>query len=283
MRRTILLLAVLALGASCVPAAADRLQDQIAEDPELQAIQRREILRVGIPTSPLGLGTTPADHGLAQDVAGWVADALGVRAEYRYGDTDEILEGVHERELDLAFPVMPITEGAARSTKRSYTAPYFIAHQRILLGPETPDLDAVEDVCMFGDARTQVPPQNVREDIQGVRSNDAEACGRLIETGIVDAAFAPDLLLFELEGAIDGSTLLPEAYNTEGYSAVVQYGEIGVANFFDAVLSRAVDDGRWMQSYEDNIAPLTTLDGEVPDLTAEEAAALFPRGLPLDQ
>lgn len=282
MRRTILALAVLVLTAACVPAAADRLQEQISEDPELTAIQRRGVLEVGVPTGPEGLGTTDAGPGLAEDVAGWVADALEVRTEFTYGDTDELLLGIQGGDLDLAFPMMPITEGGARSRKRSYTAPYYVAHQRILLGPGTGDLAGVEDVCTFGDPRTQVPPENVRDDIGGVRSNDAAACGRLIESDIVDAALAPDVLLFELEAGIDGTTLLPESYNTEGYSAIVQYGEVGVANFFDAVLSRAIDDGRWMESYEENIGPLTTLEGEPPDLTAEEAAALFPRGLPLD-
>jgi polar amino acid transport system substrate-binding protein len=280
-------LAALLLGAACVPPPGDALKEQIAEDPTMLRIVDRGELRVGIPTDAVGIGSDPSTFGredsMSADVAAWVADTLGVAPVYEYLTTDELLEGIHAGDLDLGFPVMPMTEGAVKSKKRSYTAPYFVAHQRLLLAPGTAGIDDVTKVCVFGDARTQIPVDLIAEDMEGIRSNDGRGCARLAESGVVEAIAAPDLLLFELEEALDGSELLEPSYNTEGYGAVVQHGETAFANFVDGVISRAVDDGRWTQAFEARIAPLTELEVEPPDLTAEEAAALFPRGLRLDQ
>jgi ABC-type amino acid transport substrate-binding protein len=281
--------------AACVPAQGDGLKDQIAEDPTLLQIVKKDELRIGVPQAhPAGLApqlsTVPGSsservivEGLTTAVGRWVADALEVEPRFEYLDTDGILEGIRAGELDLGFPVMPMTEGAVRSKERSYTAPYFVAHQRLLLGAQS-DLDddlsdAAGKVCVFGDERTQIPVESMGPDLIGIRANDGQACVRLVERDIVQAIAAPDLLLFELEGQLDGSRLLDTEFNTEGYGAVVQYGETGLANFFDAVLARAIDDGRWIDAWDENVAQLTVLEPTPPDLTAEEAAALFPRGL----
>ena len=239
-------------------------------------------LRIGLPTAPLGIGGDGMGESLTAEVGRWVAEALGVQPRFLYTDTDAILEGIEDRELDLGFPVMPMTEGAVRSRKRSFTAPYFVAHQRVLLGPGVSDIAEVDRACAFGDARTQISVEDIAPGLTGVRSNDVSGCRRLLAEGIVQAIAAPDLLLFELEAELQGSELLDPAYNTEGYGAIVQFGETRFANFVDGVLSRAIDDGRWAEAYEDHIAPLTRLAAGPPDLTAEEAAALFPRGLKLD-
>jgi polar amino acid transport system substrate-binding protein len=279
-------LVCLLLGAACVPPSGDALGERIAEDPTMLRIVDRGEIRVGIPTEALGIGAHPATSGreasLTTDVAGWIADALGVEPSFSYGSTAEILESIHGSDLDLAFPLMPMTEGAVRSTKRSYTAPYFVAHQRLLLAPDTSGIEDVAKVCLFGDARTQLPVDNISPGLEGIRSNDGQGCARMAASGVVDAISAPDLLLFELEASLTGSRLLEPAYNTEGYGAVVQYGETALADFVDAVIARAIDDGRWSEAFEARIASLTELAVEPPDLTAEEAAALFPRGLRLE-
>lgn len=280
-------LAAIALaGGGCVPTAGDALKDQIAEDPTMLGIVDRGELRVGVPTEPAGIGGDPGTAGgegsLTTEVAGWVADALGVEPILEYGSTTEILDGVHDKELDLGFPMMPMTEGAVRSTKRSYTAPYFVAHQRVLLAPGATALGDVATACVFGDVRTQIPVEAIAPGVEGIRSNDGAGCGRLAAAHVVDAIAAPDILLFELEAALDGSDLLEPAYSTEGYGAVVQHGETPFANFVDAVVARAIDDGRWADAFERHVSPLTEADVRPPDLTAEEAAALFPRGLRLD-
>jgi polar amino acid transport system substrate-binding protein len=284
--RLLAALASLLLGVACVPPPDDALEEQIAEDPTMLRIVDRGELRIGIPTEALGIGADPATSGredsLTTDVAGWVADALGVEPSFGYGTTAEILEAIHDGDLDLAFPVMPMTEGAVRSKKRSYTAPYFVAHQRLLLAPGTTGIHDVAKVCVFGDARTQIPVERIAPDLEGIRSNDGRGCARLAAGGVVEAISAPDVLLFELEAGLDGSKLLEPSYNTEGYGAVVQHGETSLANFVDAVISRAIDDGRWSEAFEARIATLTDLEAEPPDLTAEEAAALFPRGLPVE-
>jgi ABC-type amino acid transport substrate-binding protein len=284
MSRVITALACVLLLSACVPPQGDRLEDQIADDPTMLAMVDSGRLRIGIPLTPAGVGadtTREEFEGLTTAVGGWVADALGVEASFEYLTTDGILEAIEGGRLDLGFPVMPMTEGAVRSTKRSYTAPYFVAHQRVLLTSPGEGIEDVDDVCVFGDARTQIPTENIAPRIEGVRSNDGSGCLRLATAGIVDAIAAPDLLLFEIESALDGSVVLPAEYNTEGYGAIVQFGETPFANFVDSVLAEAIDDGRWTDAYEDHIAPLTDLPPEPPDLTAEEAAALFPRGLKL--
>lgn len=286
MRLSAAVAAIALAGGACVPSTGDALEEQIAEDPTMLRIVDRGELTVGIPTDPRGIGgdaeTAGGGGSLTAEVAGWVAEALGVEPILEYGTTAEILDGIHAKELDLAFPVMPMTEGAVRSKRRSYTAPYFVAHQRVLLAPGTTVLDDVAKMCVFGDARTQTPVEAIVPGIEGIRSNDGAGCGRLAAAGIVDAIAAPDILLFELEADLAGADVLEPAYNTEGYGAVVQFGETSFANFVDAVVANAIDDGRWAAAFETYVSPLTDLDVEPPDLTAEEAAALFPRGLRLD-
>ena len=139
LRRAVVLVCALVSLAACVP--PEESNDKVkAYDPEenvMGQIQQRGVLKVGIPAEfpPFAIvDETGPPEGFVVDIAELVADALGVEPEFVPAPSDALLDmvAVDEEnpeaptEVDLAFPMVPITE---RLVKRStFSDPYWVGH-----------------------------------------------------------------------------------------------------------------------------------------------------------
>jgi ABC-type amino acid transport substrate-binding protein len=289
---------LLSLLAACVPAEPELLVYR-RFDPALTimgVIQESGVLRVGVPDDQPALARDTGNgyEGLAVDLGGAVADALRVELEVVPAPSEDLLEMVRvEREspveivrgeLDIAFPLVPITEMTARNN--SFTDPYLVAHQRLLLPAgfgDDFDLDelAGATVCSLGHPETRVDIAALNPEIDVVDATGIDGCVAQLRRADEPMATGPDVVLRGLQIRLEevcerakcAQEAIPEivgdALNTEGYGAVVQSGASGWKSFIEVAFRVFELDGRWYDP--------TEADDDVPPvLRVEDAAALYP-------
>jgi polar amino acid transport system substrate-binding protein len=281
---------VVALAAqACVPPepSNDRIVRYDPEQTAMGEIQESGEIVIGIPDDapPFGFvdAATGDSAGFLRELGQDVAEALGVEVTVVADASGDLLALTDRGELDLAFPAIPVTE--QRFRERGYTTPYFVAHQRLLVRPES-RIERVDDlggatVCSYGDETTVVDLTNLNPAVEVIETGSIDACAAMLQDGRVAAITAPDLFLISLLQRLptDYEIVGPQL-NTEGYSGVVPLGRRGLAAFVDSVMSEAEVEGRWNEWYRTWIEPITgTSNVDPPQLEPEEAAALYPQGV----
>lgn len=266
---------LLLVGAACVPPVEN---DKILRfDPDLAVmgrIQEAGVLKVGISAGagPFAAGSGETPEGFTVEIAREIAGALGVEIEYVI-DTDEALTTmVTTGAVDLAFPLVPITERAL--SEHSFSDPYWVGHEKILAFDEgigsVADLEG-RTVCQSLDPVTGVPVDELNPGISElIEVDDPAGCPD------VDAIVAADLRLL---GLLDeGASLLDEGLSTAGYGAMVTRENRELANYVDEQLGEAKQESRWSDWLALHVSPLTGDDPDPPSMELEEAAALWPAG-----
>lgn len=294
---------------SCVPAEAT-LEDipRYNEKTLMGQVQARGSLIVGYDPdfAPFAFESLPTRHpdGMAVDLGQIVADGLGVEVEYVAMDTSQLLQalanerpdpetGLRAGELDLAFPIVPLTEANVRAF--GFSNPYFIAHQRLLvrLGSGITDVDDLSDkqVCAALDPTTGINLRSFDPTID-VDNGSAQWCFDALRRGDVAAVTAHDaILLAEVQrtkvvaaGTPVGRPtyeveIVGQGLSTVGYGAAGPPASATFMTFVSAQLGLAKDDGRYMAIYDRWIRPLlgADADDEPPAIGVTEAAALYPQ------
>lgn len=311
------LAATLAL-TSCVPAAPknDEFKRFNPDSTVMGRVQEAGMLKTGLPVdrpafaiaSSACSSSAPCDgvEGFAFELAQEVADALRVDLEVYAVPNDELIPLVEDEMVDLAFPMVPITESLVR--KHSFTDPFLVGHQRIMVpediaAPEEfvlEDLattesssEAADRVCEYVFPEVGVPVAELDLGLEVQQVEEPQACGALFLKGEIAGAVGHDLPLAGIipflagtcgEGGCPGVPPLPrfvgDQLSTEGYGALVPSGESAWNDFVTQVIEESQQEGRWTALYERWLQPL--LGGEIPTppgMSVEEAAALFPADL----
>lgn len=279
-----LVLVVFALAAAaCVPPPPDN--DEFVtfdEETVMGEIQAAGTLVVGLPDDvgePWVEFVTP--------VANDIAESLRVDLELESHPNDELVDLVDSGAVDAAFPVLTLTEELVR--KHAFSDPVYVAHQRLVVpaggGVETvADLDG--EVCSPIDDVTGVELQELNDAAQTVplKPGDAAGCVPLFEDGLVSSATAPDVLLAAVVAELGPDyEVVGDQLTTEPYGVALERGASAWVDYVNKIITEFDQEGRWAHSYEESLGPL--LGGETPDppnMTVEEAAALFPADLPED-
>ncbi len=289
-RKLAALCAVVILGCACIPRQEQPLLTEFRDERLVRRIRKagRMVVAIDQRSAPFGKAIPSSGRlqGFNVDMGEVLARALGVKAQFvpLGGEDLRRLERgeATDFDADVIFPLEPITEAAAR--KNTFSDVYFVAHQR-LLTPRGSEIDRIGDlsgrsVCMV-DGKTSLPVEEVVAEVDVVEAGDAERCLPAVAGGRVDAVTATEIVLLDMAASRSGLEITGEELTTEGYGAVVDFGATGFADFVSEALLEAVEDGRWADSYRRWIAPHTRARSEPPDLTAEEAASLFPAGIPV--
>jgi polar amino acid transport system substrate-binding protein len=281
-----------ATGVGCVPPedATELALQQFSDSSLMAELQERGAVRIGVPTDVAPLASASRNggfdpQGFTVDLGALVADALGVDAEF-VSTPSSMGPVAAQREADLVFTARALTEEAVRA--HTYTNPYLLVHQRLLVR-STSGIGSVEDldgkkVCASIDPRTEVPLEQLNSDIELVAAGAPRECGDLLRRRQVQALAAADVVLMGTLQSLSGTGRGADAFHivgnqltTEGYAALVGEGTGGFGSFVDAVFESAEEDGTWSRLYEKWMGPYTGGDvPEPPDLSLEEAAALFP-------
>lgn len=282
MRRILRLgpLLVALAAAACVPPVPDNDEFvRFDEETVMGEIQDAGELVVGLPDD-VGQPWTRFAMPVAEDVA----DSLRVEIDLRTHPNDELVELVDAGEIDIAFPVLTITEQLVR--KHAFSDPIYVGHQRLLV-PSGEDVATVEDlsgeVCSPIDDATGVELHALDPGLVTVplKPGDAAGCIPLLEEGLVSSATAPDVLLAAMVDELGpGYEVTGEQLTTEPLAASLESGASGWVDYVNKIITEFDQEGRWAAAYEQHLGPL--LGGatpEPPNMTLEEAAALFPSDL----
>lgn len=275
---TVLLLVALSASAACIPPEPD-LDEIVQYDPEetvMGEIQERGRLRIGVPID------RPPFTEFGSNLGSLVADALGVQWTPVPLESDVILDAAEEQQVDISFPVVTITERLARHY--AVTDPYYVGHQRLLVAKDSSieqvtNLDGV--VCQFIDYRTGVNVAEINPKARPIAPTNTFECLSGLQTGDVQAVTASDWVLFPMLFEGRGLKIVGDELTTEAYGAVIETGATAWADFVNQVFAEAGVEGDW-QRFHDRAFKRLRASAELtdpvtyPDLTAEEAAALFP-------
>lgn len=291
MRRNtwLILIAVALVISACIPPEPD--DDVIVNyDPEetvMGEIQERNELVVGVPLDSEPFGTFATGFG---DL---IRDALGVETTgIVHLPPEELLRAPEEGTVDISFPLIAITEKQVR--RHTFTDPIYIAHQRLLVHAGSPIAQVTDiegPVCQFvrrevnevspGEFVTMDIGANLNEidpTVTAFESPDPTSCTKDLLAGKLDAVSASDWLLYPLLKTNPGALkIVGDDLTTEAYGAVVESGASGWSDFVNGVLAEADAEGDWQKIYDDAFGELAEEDVTYPDMTVEEAAALYPR------
>jgi polar amino acid transport system substrate-binding protein len=280
-------IAIVFILSACIPPEPD--DDLIVNyDPEetvMGEIQQRGQLVVGTPE-----GRPPFD-GFTLGFGRLVAEALGVESREVPLPPEELITAPEEGVVDISFPLVAITEKLVRH--HAFTDPVYIAHQRLLV-PEASGISEVDDlgglVCQFIarevhqiDKNTFVLSDigvNVKElnpEVAVVEPPDPTGCLQDLRKQEVEAVSASDWLLYPaLSEKGDELAIVGEDLTTEGYGAVIEAGASAWTDFVNGVFAEAGAEGDWQRLYDEWFGPYSDEEITFPDMTVEEAAALFP-------
>ncbi|HVL64872.1 MAG TPA: transporter substrate-binding domain-containing protein [Actinomycetota bacterium] len=270
----------LALAACVPPVPSNDIVQEYAETTAMGIIQRTGVLRVGLERDAFPLGADREDPaGFTYEIGAELAESLGVRAEFVVAPAAELAALVEDGDLDVAFPLTPVTEKAVG--RHAYSDPWWVGHQRLLAGID--GVEGLEDlagraVCDAPDPATGIPLADLQPAVGTVvKRPDPRACAPDLSRGRVDVVSGPDVWLMSLAARASGK-LVGDAQTTAGYGAITSREAVGLNGFVDLVLREIDSEGRWEAWYEEYVSPVTgTSSPGIPLMTIEEAAALYPK------
>jgi len=218
-------------------------------------------------------------EGFDVDMGNYIADKLGVEANFIEAISDNRIPFLADGTADLILSTMTITTD--RDTEIDFSRPYYVARGRILV-PEGSDIAGVDD--LWG-TRVCTALGSTYEATLAEQAPDAELdlvdayseCLEKIQNESVDAVSTDDVILTGMIIQDESLQLVGEPLTTEPYGVGIAEGETELAEFLDATVEESFEDGTWDELYEEWVGQFTGEEAEHPEgLTLEDAYELFP-------
>jgi polar amino acid transport system substrate-binding protein len=292
LRLTWPVIAIAFILSACIPPEPDD-DLMVNYDPEetvMGEIQERGQLLIGTPKDRV-----PFD-GFTFGFGRLVAEALGVEARRVPLPPEQLITAPDDGVVDISFPLVTVTEKRVRHF--AFTDPIYIAHQRLLVR-EGAGIEQVDDltgvVCQFISREVYMigkkPPtfewspvgvnvKGLNPDVTVIEPPQPENCLKDLQSGELEAVTAGDWLLYPAKAATRGLSIVGDDLTTEAYAGVIASGASAWKDFVDRVFAEAGDEGAWQRLYDAWFGPIANEKVTYPDMTAEEAAALFPKPEP---
>jgi glutamate transport system substrate-binding protein len=219
-------------------------------------------------------------EGFDVDMGNYIADRLGVEAEFIEAISDNRIPFLEDGTADLILSTMTITTD--RDAEIDFSRPYYVAQGRILV-PQDSDIAGIEDLGQG--TRVCTALGSTYEGTLTEQAPDAELdlvdayseCFENIQNGTVDAVSTDDVILTGMVIQDDSLQLVGDPLTTEPYGVGVAEGETEAAEFLSETVEMTFEDGTWDELYEEWVGQYTGEDAQHPsELTLEDAYELFP-------
>lgn len=266
------------VGSACVPSEdIEPLAKDYPSDTAMGAIQSAGVLRVGLPG-------VPELDAFAGALAQRFADLLDVELTAIEMASDEVHLRLGDGSIDIGFPLKPLTEQVVR--RNTVTDPYLLTFQRVLsrpgsiVGPGIP-------TCILSDGGITV-------EVGGAMRTDRDTCVSGLLSGELGAATGLDVELVAVQVALTsacrdaaaedgppGCSGPPFAIGGDqlaaaGLGAFVEPGASEMVAFVERAVAEYIADGSWLGSWTTVYGTYYEAPASPPNLSAEEAAALYP-------
>ena len=204
-------------------------------------------------------------QGFDVDTAAFVAGKLGVPTKnitWKPLDQAERVTALEKGEVDLVVSTFSITPD--REQKVSFSKPYFIAHQDLLIrrnddtivSPQT--LDGKTLCAASGTTSADYVTANYKGKITLREAPTWSECVRSLANGDVDAVSTDDLILagFAADPKYNGVLrVIGKGFNDETYGIGIKKGDTATVDKVNAALKEYIDSGAWKKSLDTWVAP----------------------------
>jgi len=231
---------------------------------------------------PFGLNNpqTGEVEGFDVDLGNYIADRLGVEAEFVEANSDNRIPLLVDGSIDLILSTMTITE--ERDLEIDFSEPYYVANGDVLV-PEGSEIAALEDlsgqtVCTALGSTYQETIKKEVPDAQLKLVDRYSECLELIQTDAVAAISTDNVILTGMVIQDDTLELLDLDYTEEPYGAGIPDGDTEFKAFVDDSIAAFIDDGTWQETYDEWVGQYIPEEQQQgpPEITLEEALKLFP-------
>ena len=263
------------------PAAA---AEEFPADTTMAELQEAGTITIGVKfdVPPFGLNNPQSGEveGFDVDLGNYIADRLGVEAEFVEANSDNRIPLLVDGSIDLILSTMTITE--ERDLEIDFSEPYYVANGDVLV-PGGSEIAALEDlsgqtVCTALGSTYQETIKAEVPDAQLKLVDRYSECLELIQTDAVDAVSTDNVILTGMVIQDDTLELLDLDFTTEPYGVGIPDGDTEMKEFVDESVAEFIDDGSWQETYDEWVGqyiPEDQIQGP-PDITLEEALKLFP-------
>jgi glutamate transport system substrate-binding protein len=291
----LLVIAMLVLGALTLVACGDDDDDEgdgeeaaaVEEFPAgstMAELQEAGEITIGVKfdVPPFGLNNpqTGEVEGFDVDLGTYIAERLGVEPVFREATSDNRIPLLVDGTIDLILSTMTITE--ERDLEIDFSEPYYVANGDILV-PQGSDIAGLEDlagrnVCTVLGSTYQ---ETIKAEVPSAKLRLVDRyseCLELLQTDAVEAVSTDNVILTGMVIQDDTLELLDADYTTEPYGAGIPEGDAEFKAFVDESIAEFIEDGTWQETYDEWVGQYIPEDQKQgpPDITLEEALALFP-------
>ncbi len=256
------------------PTASLRPAEAILEStaPEIEQIRADGKLRVGVPEDTLLFGF-PDQAGELQgfdvEIAGLVADALGVELDLVPVQTSERIPKLESEEVEMVVKTMTIS--CERWAQINFSTVYFDAEQKILVRKGS-DVVNIEDFESDGENKPRVCAEsgstsikNIGEfaNVEAVAVGSIAQCLVLFQQGSVEAISTDDAILAGLAAQDPFAVVGGDGISDEPYGIGIKAGNDEFTQFVNEVLEQARVSGAWDAAYNEHLKEVLTPDTDV--------------------
>jgi polar amino acid transport system substrate-binding protein len=235
--------------------------------PNVSAIQARGYLVAGIDTNSYLWGSRNPATG---DPQGFDIDLVHALAGAILGDpskvkllavpTDQRVNALENGKVDVV--VRTFTHNCPRESQVTFSADYFVTGQQILV-PGTSTItglnDSIKDkhICTATGSTAEDQLKTTPYAKQEVPVANQLDCLVLMQLGQVDATITDGALAAGQKAQDPTLKILDGTLDTEYYAVAVKHGSTDLAARINAVLQSYIAGGKWEQSYQKWIYPVT--------------------------
>ncbi|NMO04892.1 glutamate ABC transporter substrate-binding protein [Gordonia sp. TBRC 11910] len=199
--------------------------------------------------------------GFDVDIAREIARAIfntPDRIEYRVLSSSDRIEALRSNTVDVVVKTMSIT--CERMQDVSFSAPYYIASQRILALRNSSIAGAADlagqRVCAARGVTSIGRLQSIVPTVKMVETTTWADCLVLLQQGEVAAVSTDDAILAGLAVQDPWLKVVGPGLGTEYYGVGIPKGQDDMVRFVNAVLAAITASGRWQQIYNEWLSVL---------------------------
>ncbi|APE35968.1 glutamate-binding protein [Nocardia mangyaensis] len=221
-------------------------------------------LTVGIKFDQPGIGLRNTDgtySGLDIEVAEYVADKLGVKAEditFKEAPSAQRETLIENGQVDFIVASYSITD--SRKQKVDFAGPYYVAGQDLLVRADNTDITGPESldgkkVCSVAGS---TPAQNIEKNFPQAQLQTYDTYSLCIEAlrgGAIDAVTTDNVILAGYAAQAPGTyKLVNKTFTTENYGIGLMKGDTEGRTKINDAIEEMIADGSWKAALEKSFA-----------------------------
>ncbi|NNH74885.1 glutamate ABC transporter substrate-binding protein [Nocardia uniformis] len=226
-------------------------------------------LTIGIKYDQPGLGLRNKDgsfSGFDVDVATYVADKLGVKAEditFKEAPSAQRETLIENGQVDFIAATYSITD--KRKEKVDFAGPYYITGQSLLVRSDNTDINGAESLSgnkKLCSVKGSTPAQNIKDqyakDVQLQEYDTYSLCVEALKAGAVDALTTDDVILRGFAAQNPGALkVVGEPFTVEKYGIGVKKGDTESRDKINDAIQDMITSGAWAAALEKNFGETT--------------------------